>query len=74
MSNIAVALAHELGNHIDDLVYSKYRTDRAIELPDGGGSPVGYVQDTHPGDNDMEFYVSLEDGRMVKVTCEEVKR
>lgn len=69
----SAAVAFELGNHIDDLTDSEYRSDRAIELPDAGGEAVGYVADTLPGGSDHSFIVLLEDGRKVRVTCEEMQ-
>lgn len=73
MNKIEVALAHELGNHIDDLVDSGITS---LEMPDAGSETVGHLIDTSLMDNDEvcsnRFIVVLADGRRLRVTCEEM--
>lgn len=68
-SELAAALAFELGNHIDDLVDDN---DTAIDHPDAGGDAAGHVMDTVVGDTPQEFFVLTVEGRMLKVTVTEV--
>lgn len=72
MSNISIALAHELGNHIDDI--SEFHAE--LDMPDAGGELAGNVVDSE-GESGQPFFIAVIKGRdgrdvRVRVTCEEL--
>lgn len=69
MSKAAAALAHELGNHIDDLVDSD-----ETKLQTADGDDGCEVQDTLPQPNDHSFLVQCADGSILLVEVREIEK
>lgn len=68
-TELAVAVAYELGTHIDDLSDGE---DGVNELHSEDGERLGVLVDTVITGQANSFVVVMEDDRKVRVTCEEM--
>jgi hypothetical protein len=74
MSAQAAALAYELNMHLDDLLDDRDLGGEGFPLvSEDDDTEVGRAFDLAPGMNDCEFLVKTADGKVLRVSVEEIQ-